>query len=259
MAVVVWLLLILPVGGFLLVSALIMAYVYWPGSFSEIDLARFDNKNAHTVVLVHGVKDDLTTWVAPLKRIYEEKASEHEGAGVIGFDWSAYAQSSITCAINGRRIGRQIGQRMAASNTANSIHLIAHSCGAFVIYGACEAIKEAHNPVVVQTTYLAPVSVHGLSWNYGINHFGSCADYSEAYVDGEDGVPGSNRLIPNTHTYDVTDVRKQSGSEVSPHLWPIAYYGQLVADGRAPRYWHDQGLKVRKPAGELERVDDEDH
>lgn len=255
-----WLLLILPVLSFLLASASIMLYMFWPRSFDEINTAQFtapqtEDDVRHLTILAHGMRDNPRTWIDPLKEVYAAK--DYEGS-VLGVDWSPYAQSSLTCAVNGRRIGkligREIGEQLAAKQSIDSAHLIAHSCGAFVIYGACQAIKQSNESIVVQTTYLDPVSIYGIWWDYGIKHFGSCADYSEAYIDTEDSIHGSNQLIPNTHTYDVTRKRKQAGSPVPPHVWPVAYYEQLVRDNSAPKFWEDDTLKSRKPAGELEKV-----
>lgn len=223
-ALAAWLLLILPLAIFLLVSALIMAYMYWPKSFDEINTAQLKTDGKHITVLAHGLRGGLSTWINPLRELYEEK---HHPGTVVGIDWSPYAQSSLTCAVNGKRIGNQVGAQLASNQSINTVHLIGHSCGAFVIYGACQAIKEADLDIVVQTTYLDPVSIYGISRNYGLEHFGTCADYSEAYIDTEDGFAGSDQLIPNTHTYDVTQVRRQSGSEIPPHVWPTVYYRRL--------------------------------
>lgn len=249
--------LVLPVGSFLLVSASIVAYMYWPRNFEEINTAppiktsQAESSIRHVTVLAHGLRDTPLTWMDPLKEVYGAK--NYDGK-VVGIDWSPYAQSALTCAINGKRIGRQIGKQIAANRAINSAHLIAHSCGAFVIYGVCQAIKQSNKNIVVQTTYLDPVSIYGIWWNYGIKHFGSCADYSEAYIDTEDSIYGSSQLIPNTHTYDVTNMRKQAGKPVPPHVWPVAYYEQLVDNDSAPKVWEDRTLQWRKPVGELEKI-----
>lgn len=252
----IWLLLIFPVLSFLLASASIVLYMYWPRNFDEINTAQFqalqlEDGARHITVLVHGMRDDPRSWIDPLKEVYAAK--DYEGS-VLGVDWSPYAQSSLTCAVSGKRVGTLIGEQLAANKSIDSAHLIAHSCGAFVIYGTCQAIKQSNQNIVVQTTYLDPVSIYGIWWDYGIKHFGSCADYSEAYIDTEDSIHGSNQLIPNTHTYDITRKRKQAGNPVPPHVWPVAFYEQLVVNDTAPKVWEDETLKNRKPAGDLEKV-----
>lgn len=238
-----------------------MLYMYWPRHFDEINTAQYEapqtgDGTRHLTILAHGMRDDPRSWINPLKAVYVEK--DYEGS-VLSVDWSPYAQSSLTCAVNGRRIGKLIGkligEQLAANKSIDSAHLIAHSCGAFVIYGACQAIKQSNKNIVVQTTYLDPVSIYGIWWNYGIERFGSCADYSEAYIDTEDSIHGSNQQIPNTHTYDVTSKRKQAGNPVPPHVWPVAYYERLVVNDSAPKVWEDETLARRKPVGELEKVE----
>lgn len=74
--------------------------------------------------------------------------------------------------------------------------------------GLCEAVKEKNSAIQIQTTYLNPVSVYtGVLWDYGINKFGICADFSDSYIDIRDSVLGSNVNLPHTATFDVTDLR----------------------------------------------------
>jgi len=246
-------LLILPVVSFTLVSLSILIMIYWPTSFNRITLDQFQTQKTHLVILAHGVRDNTEGWSKPLKNTL--KNTEFDG-DVVDLDWSAYANKSMTCAVQGKRIGHLIGKKIAQNNNLKSVHLIAHSCGSFVIYGACEAIRHADktNSIQIQTTYLDPVSVYGILWNYGVDNFGSCGDYSEAYIDTEDSVPGSNQLLPFTHTYDVTAVRHRSNSDIPPHLWPVAYYHQLVRDGLAPDLHTNATLPSQKPVGELDVV-----
>ena len=257
LAVAIWALLIFPTANFLLASAALITYMYWPffygqESFAVIDFSQFKANQSHMVVLAHGVKDDPNTWIKPLEATYEQAGYRGQ---IIGIDWSAYAQGTLRCAISGKRIGRLIGERIAADENIRSVHFIGHSCGAFVIYGACQAVKQHRKTISVQATYLDPVSVYGLFWDYGVEHFGDCGDYSEAYIDTEDGVPGSNQLLPHCHTYDVTAVRKRSDYHSTPHMWPVHYYQQLVATNRAPDLRNDAALPNVKPAGILEIVE----
>jgi hypothetical protein len=249
----IWLLIILPVGSFLIVSAFILAYMFWPRAFEQIDAPDFETSDSHVALLAHGLRDHPTAPMNSLRAAYEQAVP---GSRAFNVDWSPYAQNSLTCATNGKRIGERIGRELATNPKIQSLHLVAHSCGAFVIYGACQAFKRVNKTATVQTTYLDPVSVYGIWWNYGLHHFGECADYSEAYIDTGDGVPGSNELIPQTHTYDVTAARKHTGQQTQTHLWPIEYYRQLLANGRAPMVWKDSAVEENKPAGVLEVVKD---
>ena len=67
-----------------------------------------------------------------------------------------------------------MGQRLLKETKVKSIHVIGHSCGAFVALGLCEAVKEQSSDIKIQTTYLDPVSVYaGVWWNYGVDKFGT--------------------------------------------------------------------------------------
>jgi hypothetical protein len=74
-------------------------------------------------------------------------------------------------------------------------------------------------------------------------------------LDSADDVPGSNQLLPNTHTYNVTAARQRADSAYPPHYWPIIYYQQRVASGLAPEYRNNRELIKQKPRGVLEKVE----
>jgi len=242
----------LPLIGAVVGSAILLAYIYWPNQFDSIDFSRFATEKSQLAILAHGVRDNTTSWISPLLVLYRNNGFAGD---VLPVDWSKYAGSSLTCAVEGKRIGELIGQRVARSSDVRAVHLIGHSCGAFVVYGACMAIKEKRPDIVVQATYLDPVSVYGPFWNYGLNHFGYCTDYSEAYIDTEDDVPGSNRLVPNTHTYNVTAARTPDHFDVRPHNWPTIYYRKLVEMNRQPELWRDRNLPISRPPGVLETIE----
>jgi hypothetical protein len=225
--------------------------MYWPENFDTIDFNQFQTEQSSLILLAHGAHDKSESWLIPLQQAYNKR---QHSAQVMPLNWSNYAQTPLNCAIKAGRIGKLLGEEILISKNLNNVHLIGHSCGAFVIYAACKAIKETNNNIVVQTTYLDPLSINGINWRYGLDHFGTCADYSEAYIDTEDGVIGSNELLPHTHTYDVTAVRKATNSSSSPHNWPTMYYLQLVTAGIEPNYAFDKTLADKKPRGILEVV-----
>lgn len=245
-------LVILPGLLFVLGSTGLLMYIYWPRAYDEVSLPVSLESAEHIVVLAHGLKDTRETWSDPLKKILEDA---DRSVQIISLNWSPYADSSFRCSVDGRRIGNRIGQRLAASKKLRSVHLAGHSCGSFVVLGICETIKDRRAEVAVQTTFLDPVTVYGgLSWEYGLDHFGRCGDFSDAYIDTGDNVPGSNQLLPHTHTFDVTEVRKATGFTGSPHVWPTVYYQALFRSGKAPDLRKDKAVGLRYPQGVLERV-----
>lgn len=114
-----------------------------------------------------------------------------------------------------------------------------HSCGSFVILGICEALREHNQSLSIQTTYLDPVSVYsGIFWDYGVKHFGSCANFSDAYIDTQDTVPGSNQALKNAVTFDVTQIRVQNKLNHAPHAWPTLFYIHALREKQVPIYFY---------------------
>ena len=257
-SLLVTILFVLPTLGFVLGSVALTAYIFWPVSLSGMAMPAVNPHARHVFLIAHGVRDSPASWAAPLKRIFEQElAGEGDTVQVVALDWAPYSDTALRCSVNGKRIGEVIGKKLAASVQLQSVHLVAHSCGSFVILGVCDALKKKRNTVQVHSTYLAPVSIYGgLFWNYGIAHFGQCADFSEAYIDREDSVPGSNQLLPNTHTFDVSTVRNISLHSQLPHLWPTYYYQRLVRSGSYPALRNHSDLSQRYPRGVLSLVTD---
>ena len=176
---------------------------------------------------------------------------------IISLDWAAYARNTFRCSVNGKRLGKVLGDRLAANPSLQSVHLIAHSCGSFVSLGICEALREERNDVTIQSTFLDPVTVYGgIFWDFGLEWFGTCADFSDAYIDTGDDVPGSNELLPATHTFDVTEARERAGFDGSPHVWPTVFYQRLAESNKILDIHADPAVIERYPPGVLEIVSD---
>ena len=243
----------IPLISFFLVNVVFLAYIYWFQNFEEMQMPAIDSTASHHIFLVHGLRDTADSWTHTLKQFLEKRGEA--GVQVISLDWNPYSQNTFRCSIDGKRIGRLIGEQLLAAEKLTSLHLIGHSCGSFVVLGVCETVKKQRRKITVQTTYLDPVAIYGgLFWDYGIDHFGTCGDFSDAYIDTEDGVPGSNQLLPNTHTFNVTAVRKAGGFKGNPHVWPTIYYQQLAESGIMPEYRKDKSLVSVFPKGVMTDV-----
>ena len=246
--------LIIPVVTFLIGSAAILAYIFWPINYSDMTMPSINRDTENIVVLAHGLNDDPSSWSNALKESFELRPTRDQ---VIALDWNPYSRNTLRCSVDGKRIGTALGHRMAESSQLRSAHLIGHSCGAFVILGFCEALKTARGDIQVQSTYLAPVSIYGgIFWNYGTTHFGSCADFSDAYIDHEDTIGASKHAPHNSHAFDVTAARKSSGNSLSPHLWPPVYYLKLVVSNKYPSLRKNVFLPAPFPLEVLENVID---
>ncbi len=215
----------LPTASFALVSLSMIGYTFFPTDTQIYASVMANNKAQHVTIISHGMQDAPNSWSSDLQRIL---AVQNPSVQVIALDWSDDARSVFRCSVQGRRIGAYLGERLSSNANLKSVHVIAHSCGSFVNLGICEALQASRPEVLVQATYLDPVSVYGgLFWSYGVEHFGRCATFSDAYIDTEDDVPGSNQLLPATHTFDVTAIKKCSGFDGNPHVWPTAYYVRI--------------------------------
>jgi hypothetical protein len=227
-----------------------MAYIFWPTNLDQIDRLKIEPGTEHVIIISHGVRDDATTWSDGLKQAL---TTADDNEQIVSLNWHPYAQSPFRCSVNGRRLGETLGRLLASQENLRSLHLIAHSCGSFVSLGICQTVKAHRNDVIVQSTYLDPVTVYGgVFWNYGVTRFGSCADFSDAYIDTEDTVPGSNQLLPLTYTFDVTPARKRAGFAGSPHVWPTVYYLRRAQDRTTLDLRADPLVSTRYPRNALE-------
>lgn len=249
------LLVIIPGIPFVLASAGFVMYTFWPINLDRVEWPEITPTTEHVVLISHGLRDTASSWSAALAKTLDQRDGTSQ---VIALDWNPYSQNALRCSVDGKRIGHRFGEHVANHPGLVSIHLIGHSCGAFINLGVCRAIKEKRPDVSVQTTYLDAVSIYGgMFWDYGLNNFGACADFSDAYIDTGDDVPGSNVRLPAAHTFDVTDARLSSDYAGSPHLWPTVFYRQRAEQGQIPDLAISPDLNLRYPVGVLERIDPE--
>lgn len=232
-----WVLFSIPTLCFVFVSLLIVIYSTLPWPTGEtVNMQGVNADTEELVVLVHGKGDRPSSWADSFAAELDATLlTDHQQAVTV--NWSDYSTDLFRSTLNARRIGHDLGEKLIRNRNLKKLHLIGHSAGSFVVYGICETIKSSDRDLFVQTTYLDPVGIYGgIDWGYGTRNFGSCADISDAYIDREDGVPGSNAPLDNPHTFDVTALRKVAGYQGLPHLWPVEYYRQTVLAGRLP-YW----------------------
>ncbi len=236
---------------FILVSLGFSIYAFWPWDISEVTSVDIANSATHISISAHGVKDNPKSWSDKLQLAMTNKSMGNQQN--ISLDWRPFSKNPFICSVAAKRIGKKIGEKIAKVTSVKSIHAIGHSCGAFVVLGLCEGVKATTPSIKVQTTYLDPVSVYaGFFWQYGVNNFGRCGDFSDAYIDKEDTVPGSNQRLPNAYTFDVTQLRIEGHVDEDPHNWPTKYYLDAIKNELVPLYI-DSGdkLDIIYPKGEL--------
>ncbi|WP_448564055.1 alpha/beta hydrolase [Thalassotalea ganghwensis] len=213
----------LPIFPFIVISIGVFIYIFWPLKSYEVDFELFNKEQL--IVVAHGLKDTNQTWAQEIADLWRKKLPT---AHVVTIDWHRYSNNAFTCAVNGERIGREIARQIKTNAVINKVRVIGHSCGAFINLGICEELRvNSHKKTTytIESIYLDPVSVYGgLFWDYGIKHFGQCADSSVTYFDTEDSVPGSNKAPLNSKGIDVTSYKQALNYKGKAHQWPIYYY-----------------------------------
>jgi hypothetical protein len=215
--------------------------MHWPKDYQNVVNLRVDPEVEYLTLSAHGVKDTPASWSDELQRAYsqiQQMPFSDLHKQHISFGWQPYSDNVLNCSVDGKKIGFQLGEQLARLPKLKGVHLLGHSCGSFVILGVCEALKERNESLSVQTTYLDPVSVYsGIFWDYGIKYFGSCANFSDAYIDTHDTVPGSNRALRNAYTFDVTQTRVKNKLDYAPHAWPTMFYINALKKNQLPIYF----------------------
>jgi len=158
-----------------------------------------------------------------------------------GDSWSIFS-SALTAGENGRRYGAEMGAALQQSPIA-SVHVVAISAGAFaadaLIIAARRALPNAYLRMTILDGFTADGAASALADDAdapGLKSFGIDADFAEAYINTDDPVPSTTLPLRNAVNYDVTSAALRSRFEPvlaergdSLHLWPAAYYGEVVA------------------------------
>lgn len=251
-----WWLVIIPGIPFILTSLGLFVYAYWPRDFSSVSQFPVESSTKYITLSAHGVNDNPSSWSDELQNLmvqvpYPTLTNINEQNHSI--DWQNYASNVFLCSVAGKKIGNEIGKHLAKQPNLKAIHAIGHSCGAFVTFGICEGARAINPQLIIQTTYLDPVAVYsGIFWHYGIDNFGSCADFSDTYIDTRDTVPGSNQALPNSYTFDVTHKQTTKDAQYPPHAWPTRFYINAYKAKRVPLFYKANIGKIKKfKKGEL--------
>lgn len=240
-----WLAVIIPSIAFILFSFVFQLYAHWPRDYSDITAVNINQNTQYLSLSAHGVKDNPESWSNELQKIIKNKNNQqliNLKKSQVSLGWQPYSDRALTCSVTGESIGKDVANKILLLPNIQAVHLIGHSCGAFVIYGICKQLKKVNSTINIQTTYLDPVSIYsGIFWRYGVDKFGNCADFSDSYIDTKDGVPGSNENLNNAYTFDVTDIRLEKNLSYAPHAWPTYFYLNAYKNNQVPIYFNQQG------------------
>lgn len=215
-----------------LVALGLQVYGVMPAGFDVTTLG-LPADTRHLVLLVHGSGGrDEPTLMALEDSL---RGRETSGAVVVRYVWSPWSDARLRTYANGARVGASLGDELAGLPRLESIHLIAHSAGAYVLEPLCAAYR-AQRPARgarIAMTYLDPIGFRGaLDPGWGARNYGRCADAAEAFINTDDPAPATAAVLQHARTTDVTadpGRRKYNGGG---HRWPVQYYfNHLTAPG----------------------------
>jgi pimeloyl-ACP methyl ester carboxylesterase len=165
------------------------------------------------VLLFHGggEGEDPSVWADQMKADIDDALLVRGDASwqVVAYDWSLRSDSQTTAAGNGEAEGDAIAQQLLEGGGAH-LHLIAHSVGTAVAARVVQRLVEANSTMTTHLTYLDPFGLFGAP---------ACmANQCESWRNTDDGVPGSDDVVPSAVNYDVTSLRPAGERG---HWWPV--------------------------------------
>lgn len=158
-----------------------------------------------------------------------------------GDSWSIFS-SALSAGANGRQYGEAVGREIGERHP-RSVHVVAISAGAFAADSLITSARRADPSTYLRLTLLDGFTADGALSAFqddeaapGLISFGRDADFAEAYINTDDPVPSTSLPLQQMANYDVTGARSRASFEPlaaargdSLHLWPAAYYAQVVS------------------------------
>lgn len=189
------------------------------------------------LLIVHGGGDTPEGWPAEFAEIARAGMAEPERWDLWIYDWAEDAEGGVNVTRRAERHGRWLGERLAEDYAYAHLHLLGHSAGSFVIYGVTDTLGPERLETVHET-YLDPFGGLGLlRWRYGDRRFGEGADFAEAYMNTEDGVPSTNRPYDGMFTFDLSALAPDDLEAKAGHRFPIEVYQDSVETPEAGFGW----------------------
>ncbi len=219
------------VAGLLAFAVAVQVYSVAPGGFPvrPLDVPAGTRR---VVILFHGSGGRDEPTLMALERRLRGLSSPGAGLVVLRYVWAPYSDDKLRAYANGMRVGEILGEELAGLPELESIHLIAHSAGAYVLEPLCKAYRAqvagrrlALPAGRIAMTYLDPIGFRGpLDPGWGARTYGQCADEADAYINTDDPVPATGTVLKHARTTDVTadPARKEFGG--GGHRWPVQYY-----------------------------------
>lgn len=217
-------------------------YTRWPATVTAAHLAlRPDTQ--HLILIIHGSFGREEPTLVALEARLGELTAALPDTQVLRYRWSPWSDNILRADARGTRIGMQLGEQLGtywrsdrgpglgAGSGARTVtlHLIAHSAGAYLLDPLCERLRRSlgNSPVrlSIRMTFLDPIGLHGLlQRGWGAEHFGRCADEADAWINTDDPAPATDRWLRHAWNIDVTQAAGHEGFAGGGHRWPVHYY-----------------------------------
>jgi hypothetical protein len=226
-------------GGLAALAIGLQAYCLLPAGFVVPPLAAPEG-TGQLILVFHGSGGRDEPVLRALEVALRERATAGGAPLVMRYDWSPHSDARLRTWPNGRRVGEMLGAELAGFRHLQSVHLIAHSAGAYVLEPLCEAYRAARAEGAVpaariRMTYLDPIGFRGpLDPGWGARHYGQCADEAEAFINTDDPAPATAATLRYARTTDVTGDPGRTQFTGGGHRWPVQYYiNRLAVPGGA--------------------------
>ena len=200
-------------------------YARFPARIAATPL-NLDAETMAVILIFHGTRGRNEPTLTALTEQFANAAADAPATTVVKYIWSPYSDNQFRASANAERIGPILGKELARLPRLESIRLIAHSAGAYLLDPLCKAYREAvDRPARIEMTFLDPIGIKG-AWDfgYGYRNYGHCADFAQAFINVDDIVPGTNAPLKHAYNFDVTEAEARSRFTGRGHIWPVQFY-----------------------------------
>ena len=194
------------------------------------------------IVLVHGSFGREEPTLVALESRLATLAASRQSTQIVRYRWAPWSDNIFRAHSHGTRIGAQLGHQLATAfkpgavqtPRAMTLHLIAHSAGAYVLDPLCERLRQdlgaSAGRVFIRMTFLDPIGLRGLlERGWGARNLGRCADDAEAWINTDDPAPATDRWLQHAWNIDVTAAQGHERFSGGGHRWPVQYFAEQVS------------------------------
>jgi hypothetical protein len=236
------------VGSVLVSSSVVLGAFWLPHGKPVVVLPPLAYDQTHVTLVFHGSGGQDPYTDALMRRLRRTTTptnnnNHNEKCYTEMVDWSRYSGNLVQASHNAERIGKLVVRQLLLEHVDHverleTVHLIGISVGSFgadaaarevLLHASSDRRRRRRRPFV-QLTLLDPFTQRGiLGFGYGDRVFGTAADHTQQFLNGDDPVPSTNAPLRNAVCYDVTDLRPR---DVFGHDWPVVFYGQSEDCGK---------------------------